>query len=116
LILSIKAPAVFGFNNFNTSFATCQAFFIKITVILKTKRSSIAKKYFFCYNLIKVLKNTGGIDMRRYDDNNSAERLRRRLQERRDDIEKTTKLRLSPFTIVSLVIILVLVFITRGGA
>ena len=54
--------------------------------------------------------------MRRYDDNNSAERLRRRLQERRDDIEKTTKLRLSPFTIVSLVIILVLVFITRGGA
>ena len=52
--------------------------------------------------------------MRRYDDDNSADRLRRRLQERRDNIEKETKLRLSPFTIASLVIILVFVLIYRS--
>jgi len=51
--------------------------------------------------------------MRRYDDENQADRLRRRLQERRDEINKNNKVRLSPFTLVSIAIILIIIFLTR---
>ena len=54
--------------------------------------------------------------MRRYDEqDHQADRLRRRLQARRDEIEKSTRLKISPFTLVSILIILVLVFIFRGN-
>ncbi|MCL2854993.1 MAG: hypothetical protein FWE21_05175 [Defluviitaleaceae bacterium] len=44
-----------------------------------------------------------------------ADRLRRRLQERQDRITKSTRPRISPFTLLSIVIILVLLFLVRGG-
>lgn len=45
-----------------------------------------------------------------------ADRLRRRLQERQDRIAKNNRPRISPFTLLSIVVILILLFIVRGGA
>ncbi|MCL2235170.1 MAG: hypothetical protein FWB98_01870 [Defluviitaleaceae bacterium] len=45
-----------------------------------------------------------------------ADRLRRRLQERQDRINQNTRPRISPFTLLSVVVILVILFIVRGGS
>ncbi|MCL2753992.1 MAG: hypothetical protein FWE44_07590 [Defluviitaleaceae bacterium] len=50
----------------------------------------------------------------RNDNENSADRLRRRLQERNDRVNKQ-KPKLSPFTLVSILIVLVILFIVRGN-
>ena len=49
--------------------------------------------------------------MRNFDSENHAERLRRRLQERQDRLEKNFRPRLSAFTLVSIAIILILVLL-----
>ncbi|MCL2168653.1 MAG: hypothetical protein FWB74_01345 [Defluviitaleaceae bacterium] len=46
---------------------------------------------------------------------NQADRLRRRLEERDERIKKQTRQKLSPFTLVSIAIILVVLFIFRGN-
>ncbi|MCL2350290.1 MAG: hypothetical protein FWC67_02305 [Defluviitaleaceae bacterium] len=45
-----------------------------------------------------------------------ADRLRRRLQERNARINKYNKPKLSPFTLISILIILVVLFLVRGGS
>ncbi|MDR2166833.1 MAG: hypothetical protein LBE35_03145 [Clostridiales bacterium] len=47
----------------------------------------------------------------RYERESQADRLRRRLQERRERIEKATRPRISPFTFISIGIILLLIFL-----
>ena len=45
---------------------------------------------------------------------NQTDRLRRRLEERDDRIKKQTRQRLSPFTLISIAIILAILFFARG--
>jgi len=45
-----------------------------------------------------------------------ADRLRRRLQERQDRMQRNTRPRISPFTLLSVVVILIVLFIVRGGS
>ena len=45
-----------------------------------------------------------------------ADRLRRRLQDRQDRLQKNTRPRISPFTLLSIAVILVILFIVRGGS